>query len=78
MIQQHLPLPKFPPDSDTEGLNLSVTVPETGNSKPLPVFVFIHGGGLATGSGTWPQYDHAAIVRRSAELGKPVIGVNFK
>ncbi|KAB5549528.1 Alpha/Beta hydrolase protein [Coniochaeta sp. 2T2.1] len=77
MIQQRLAVPEFPPQSDTECLNLTVTVPESPGRKKLPVFVFIHGGGLTTGSGTWPQYDHAAIVRRSVELGKPIIGVNI-
>lgn len=78
LIQQRLPVPDFPPQSDTEGLNLTVTVPEGFGNKKLPVFVFIHGGALAMGSSSWPQYDHAAFVRRSAELGLPVIGVNIK
>ncbi|XP_014558628.1 hypothetical protein COCVIDRAFT_14301 [Bipolaris victoriae FI3] len=61
-----LPVPDFPPHSDTECLNLSVTIPNDGAraGKKLPVFVFIHGGGLAFGSGTWPQYDQAKIVGR--------------
>ncbi|PKS09624.1 hypothetical protein jhhlp_004243 [Lomentospora prolificans] len=77
LIQQTLPLPDFPPQSDTEGLNLTITLPGNPEKSKLPVFVFVHGGGLITGSGTWPQYDHGAFVRRSAELGKPVIGVNI-
>lgn len=78
LIQQSLTVPDFPPQSDTECLNLTVTVPQGHGNKALPVFVFIHGGALAMGSSSWPQYDHAAFVRRSAELGKPVIGVNIK
>lgn len=30
-----------------------------------------------TGSGSWPQYDHGALIRRSAELGKPMMGINI-
>ncbi|OBS15494.1 hypothetical protein FPOA_13685 [Fusarium poae] len=77
LIQHSLPIPDFPPESDIECLNLSVTVPcdRVRSGKKLPVFVFIHGGGLAFGSGTWPQYDQAKIVRRSVELQLPIIGV---
>lgn len=78
LIQHKLPVPEFPPQSDTEGLNLTVTVPDIKTTGQLPVFVFIHGGALAMGSSSWPQYDHAAFVRRSVELGKPIIGVNIK
>ncbi|KAK5088282.1 hypothetical protein LTR05_002499 [Lithohypha guttulata] len=77
LIQQHLIVPHLPPQSDTECLNLTVTAPGNPGSTQLPVFVFIHGGGLAMGSGTWPQYDHSAIVRRSIEIGRPIIGVNI-
>ncbi|EXM14306.1 Carboxylesterase, type B [Fusarium oxysporum f. sp. vasinfectum] len=77
LIQHSLPIPDFPPESDTECLNLSITVPRDGAKagKKLPVFVFLHGGALAFGSGTWPQYDQAKIVRRSVELETPIIGV---
>ncbi|KAL2061092.1 hypothetical protein VTL71DRAFT_9144 [Oculimacula yallundae] len=77
LIQHSLPVPDFPPQSDTECLNLSVTIPHDRirAGRKLPVFVFIHGGGLAFGSGTWPQNDQAKIVCRSVELGKPIIGV---
>ncbi|KAK6064902.1 carboxylesterase [Seiridium cupressi] len=44
---------------------------------PLPIFVFLHGGGFALGSNAWPQYDLARIVKYSAEIGKPVIGVQI-
>jgi carboxylesterase type B len=40
--------------------------------------VFIHGGGFAVGSSWYPHYNPAALVRYSAELGKPVIGVTIK
>ena len=79
LIQQPLPLPEFPPPSDTECLNLNITVPTSQVSEQkLLVYVFIHGGALAMGSNCWPQNDQAAIVRRSAELGLPCIGVGIK
>jgi carboxylesterase type B len=63
-------------------LTVNVTVPnsvspEGGSGKGLPVFVWIHGGGLTTGSNTWPQYDHTKFVERSDEIGKPVITVSI-
>ncbi|KAF2850786.1 para-nitrobenzyl esterase [Plenodomus tracheiphilus IPT5] len=64
-----------------ECLNLNVTVPadKLGNFstqlKKLPVFVWVHGGGLSMGSNNWPQYDVAKFVERSIKIGKPVIGV---
>lgn len=79
LIQQKLPAPNLPPMSGTECLNLAVTVPESQQSRgKMPVFVFIHGGSLSLGSSSWPQYDLTAIVRRSIDLGMPVVGVGIK
>ena len=79
LIQQKLPVPDFPPMSDTECLNLNITVPNVQSyCKGLPVLVWVHGGALLVGSGTWPQYDFAALVRHSVELGTPFIGVTIK
>ena len=68
-----------------ECLNINVTVPKTtldqqrnaGNTggKGLPVFVWVHGGGMSIGSNSWPQYDLTRFVERSVEIGRPVIGV---
>lgn len=69
--------------SELDGLNLNITVPLLeGNfptpEKKLPVFMFVHGGGYSLGSNAWPQYDQARIVRLSAEMGMPIIGVGIK
>jgi acetyl esterase/lipase len=82
-IQHSLLLPAVPDHSDLEGLNLNITVPvgksgEIGSNTRLPVYVFIHGGGFAVGSSWYPHYNPAALVRLSAELGKPIIGVTIK
>ncbi|XP_014554756.1 hypothetical protein COCVIDRAFT_104164 [Bipolaris victoriae FI3] len=81
-IQQSLPLPEVPAQSDREGLNLNITVPtdKSGSIDPnakLPVYVFIHGGGFAVGSGWYPQYDPAPIVKMSVDMKKPIIGVTI-
>ena len=76
LIQKTLPHEQFP-SSSTECLNLNVVVPEQ-RSSLLPVFVFLHGGGMQIGSNAWPQYDLARLVKMSHDIGKPVIGVQIK
>lgn len=82
IIQHSLPKPELS-ISELEGLHLNITVPLVHNEMPrpdtkLPVFVFIHGGAFSIGSNAWPQYSQARLVKLSAELGKPVIGVGIK
>lgn len=66
---------------DLECLHVNVTVPKDvakdpkANEKGLPVFVWVHGGGLSVGSNNWPQYDLQKFVERSVEIGKSVIAV---
>jgi carboxylesterase type B len=81
-IQKSLPMPEMTM-SELEGLNLNITVPLINGDMPsptqgLPVFIFVHGGGFGLGSNAWPQYDQGRIVKLSAELGLPVIGVGIK
>jgi carboxylesterase type B len=64
-----------------ECLHINVTVPksalsaQTSNGSNLPVYVWVHGGGLSVGSNSWPQYDLQSLVERSVEVGKPIVGV---
>jgi carboxylesterase type B len=64
-----------------ECLHLNVTVPKTasdanhGGGRGLPVFFWVHGGGLSIGSNNWPQYDLQRFVERSSEVGTPVVAV---
>ncbi|KAJ9131008.1 Carboxylic ester hydrolase [Pleurostoma richardsiae] len=79
-IQQELTTVTAPPASDTEGLNLNITVPCSNGqlpTTPLPVMVYIHGGGFSFGSNWFPHYDQARIVALSVELGCPIIAVNI-
>ncbi|KAF2144753.1 uncharacterized protein K452DRAFT_285078 [Aplosporella prunicola CBS 121167] len=72
-----------PPPDDLNGLNLNITVPalalegQGSTRRPLPVIVFVHGGGFFIGANSWPQYDFGRLVRLAAEKGKPVIGVGI-
>jgi hypothetical protein len=68
-----------------ECLNVNVTVPrleqlkgrEEGKERQkLPVFVWIHGGGLSMGANSWPQYSLSAFVSHSLSIGKPTIAVS--
>ncbi len=55
-------------------LTLNVVAPETVGPEPLPVMVFIHGGGFILGSSATPLYDGAALARR----GCVYVSVNYR
>jgi para-nitrobenzyl esterase len=55
-------------------LTLNVVTPEAGASEPMPVMVFIHGGGYILGSSATPLYDGAALARR----GCVYVSVNYR
>ncbi|KPM40140.1 hypothetical protein AK830_g6442 [Neonectria ditissima] len=80
-IQRSLPKPDFPGVSDLDGLSLNITVPGQANTisstNNLPVLVFIHGGGFSIGANWWPQYDFVRLVKLSADLGSPIIGISI-
>jgi len=60
-------------------LNLNITTPAGANEgDDLPVMVYIHSGGGVSGSnGDW-WCDGGNIVRRSLEIGKPIVMVAIK
>jgi para-nitrobenzyl esterase len=55
-------------------LTLNVVTPEEPSEEPLPVMVFIHGGGYIMGSSATPIYDGAALARR----GCVYVSVNYR
>jgi para-nitrobenzyl esterase len=55
-------------------LTLNVVAPEKPSEEPLPVMVFIHGGGYIMGSSATPIYDGAALARR----GCVYVSVNYR
>ena len=55
-------------------LTLNVVTPEAADNKPLPVMVFVHGGGYFLGSSATPIYDGVALARR----GCVYVSVNYR
>lgn len=55
-------------------LTLNIWTPAKGSAEPLPVMVWIHGGGFNNGSGTAALYDGAALARR----GVVAVSVNYR
>ncbi|ABL04641.1 carboxylesterase/lipase family protein [Mycobacterium ulcerans] len=68
-----LGLGKYQPMSE-DCLTLNVVAPEAPTHRPLPVMVFIHGGGYILGSSATPIYDGAALARR----GCVYVSVNYR
>jgi para-nitrobenzyl esterase len=64
---------KYQPMSE-DCLTLNVVAPETPSDEPLPVMVFIHGGGYILGSSATPIYDGASMARR----GCIYVSVNYR
>jgi para-nitrobenzyl esterase len=63
------PTPPVPPMPSSENcLTLNVWTPARSASDRLPVMVWIHGGGFALGSGSWPMFDGEALARRGVVL----------
>lgn len=64
---------RFQPTGE-DCLTLNVVAPEVPDAGPLPVMVFIHGGGYILGSSATPIYDGAALARR----GCVYVSVNYR
>ncbi|KAL4901411.1 hypothetical protein BDW74DRAFT_187648 [Aspergillus multicolor] len=76
-VQQTLPKKELP-QSDLDCLNLNIAVPvDTTSSSRLPVFLFIHGGGLVIGANSWPQFDYTRLVQLSVEKKLPIVAVSI-
>jgi len=55
-------------------LTLNVTTPKRRRDEPMPVMVFIHGGGYLLGSSATPIYDGSALARK----GCVYVSVNYR
>ncbi|OJJ01739.1 hypothetical protein ASPVEDRAFT_83267 [Aspergillus versicolor CBS 583.65] len=76
-VQHALPKKELP-QSDIDCLNLNIAVPAgTTASSRLPVFLFIHGGGLVIGANSWPQFDYTRLVGLSVEKKLPIVAVSI-
>jgi para-nitrobenzyl esterase len=64
---------KYQPMSE-DCLTLNVVTPKRPADGPLPVMVFIHGGGYFMGSSATPIYDGAALARK----GCVYVSVNYR
>ncbi|HTQ13998.1 MAG TPA: carboxylesterase/lipase family protein [Rhizomicrobium sp.] len=51
-------------DNSEDCLFLNVWTPAPSRDSKRPVMVWLHGGGFAYGSGSWPMYDGANLARR--------------
>jgi carboxylesterase type B len=58
-------------------LYLNIVRPTGYGSQKLPVAFWIHGGGLTQGSGIDQRYNLSFIVKKSVDIGKPVIAVSI-
>lgn len=58
-------------------LYLNVVRPSGYDGKKLPVFVWVHGGGLYQGGSPDQRYNLSFIVRNSVKVGKPIVAVSF-
>ncbi|KAI5121800.1 hypothetical protein M0805_009792 [Coniferiporia weirii] len=72
-----------PPQNEFECLNLTVTAPDhacVAKRGPLPVMVWIHGGGNVTGAATDWIWDAGALVAKGVLTAHPVVvvSVNYR
>ncbi len=67
-MQRAMPVPGIPPSEDCLFLNVWAPRPAGRTQPPLPVMVFIHGGGFVFGSGAEPAYDGTALARHEVVL----------
>ena len=57
-------------------LYLNIVRPSGYEHEKLPVAFWMHGGGLTQGSSIDQRYNFSAMVQRSVDIGKPVMGVS--
>jgi para-nitrobenzyl esterase len=63
-----------PPPTSEDCLTLNIWTPVERAGRPVPVMVWVHGGGYVNGSGTAALYDGAHLARR----GLVVVTLNYR
>ncbi|KAJ5901473.1 hypothetical protein N7495_002001 [Penicillium taxi] len=64
-------------ESSEDCLTMNVVRPAGIPSEPLPVLVWIHGGGFYEGGTVDPRYNLSRLVQKSVEASKPIIAVSL-
>ncbi|KAJ9498393.1 hypothetical protein LTR99_003242 [Exophiala xenobiotica] len=64
------------PNDEFGCLRLNIFTPAAQQSRPLPVLVWIHGGGFVFGDGGW-EFDGNHLVQHAVESGKPMVFVTL-
>src|SRR5262245_34519911 len=71
-----LPAPEDKAHENEDCLFLNVWTPALGDDgKKRPVMVWLHGGGFAAGSASWPVYDGTALARNGDVV---VVSINHR
>lgn len=73
----HLPWPGVVDELSALVMNIVIPHACKAENKPLPVFVYVHGGSLLYGGANLPIFDAVNLVSQSIALGLPIICVNF-
>jgi para-nitrobenzyl esterase len=74
-IEQMMGVLGTEPSMSEDCLVLNVWTPTAKAESKLPVLVWLHGGGMNTGSASWPLYDFTNLARHHNVV---VIGVNHR
>ena len=65
------------PELSEDCLYLNIVRPSGYASQQLPVALWIHGGGLTEGSSIDQRYNLSFIVKKSVDIGKPIIAASI-
>ena len=74
-IEQQMGVWNHERETSEDCLVLNVWTPGTGDGGARPVLVWLHGGGMAVGSASWPLYDFTNLARNNDVV---VVGVNHR
>ncbi|KAK6072615.1 carboxylesterase [Seiridium cupressi] len=64
-------------ESSEDCLTINIVRPTGVPIEPLPVLVWLYGGGLYEGGTVDPRYNLSRLVQKSVEASKPIIGVSL-